>query len=370
MSAPLLKDLYSPAFYQMFTNILGTIIPGLDETLFHQQIFTEDWPQKELKDRMRHTTAVLHNFLPHDFPQAAGKIVDIVEVLEEREMTDYRLEFMFLPDYIERFGQEHYEASVKAMERITQFTSCEFAVRPFIIQYEAQMMAQMLKWAQHPHEEVRRLASEGCRPRLPWAMALPEFKKDPALVLPILEQLKADASLYVRRSVANNLNDISKDHPDLVLDISNRWQGISPDTDWLIKHACRTLLKAGHPKAMLLFGYAAPNNVHISDFHLSTLKVPKAGKLELGFKIENKGQETAKVRLEYGMYFLRSNGTQSRKVFMIGERKLASDTTELIQQSFSFRPITTRTYYAGEQAVSIIVNGVEKAKMAFVLEEV
>ena len=369
MSAPLLKDLYSPAFYQKFTNILNRIIPGLDKDSFHQQIFTEDWPQKELKDRMRHTTAVLHHFLPDDFPQATGKIVEVVEVLE-KEMTDYRLEFMFLPDYIERFGLEHYEAAVQAMERITQFTSCEFAVRPFIIKYEVPMMAQMLKWAEHPHEEVRRLASEGCRSRLPWAMALPRFKKDPALVLPILEQLKTDASLYVRRSVANNLNDISKDKPDLVLDISYRWKGIGADTDWLIKHACRTLLKAGHPKAMLLFGYAAPDNIPISDFQLSTTSVPKAGKIEFEFSIENQEPKTAKVRLEFGMYFLRSNGTHSKKVFMIGERKLESNIPSVVQQSFSFRPITTRTYYAGEQAVSIIVNGVEKMKKTFMLEEV
>jgi 3-methyladenine DNA glycosylase AlkC len=366
MSAPLLKDLYSPAFYQQFTNILSRIIPGLDEAAFHQQIFTKDWPQKELKDRMRHTTAVLHHVLPKDFPKATGKIIEVVEILEQ-EMTDYRLEFMFLPDYIERFGLEHYEAAVQTMERITQFTSCEFAVRPFIIKYEAQMMAQMLKWAEHPHEEVRRLASEGCRPRLPWAMALPRFKKDPALVLPVLERLKADASLYVRRSVANNLNDISKDHPDLVLDISTQWQGIGKNTDWLIKHACRTLLKAGHPEAMLLFGYAAPDDIHISDFQLSSREVSKGGKLEFTFQVKNQGQQTAKVRLEYGMYFLRANGNHSKKVFMIGERQLESHQPIAIQQSFSFKPITTRTYYAGQQEVSIIVNGVEKGKMSFVL---
>jgi 3-methyladenine DNA glycosylase AlkC len=92
--------------------------------------------------------------------------------------------------------------------------------------------------AEVQNHDVRRLASEGCRPRLPWAMALPQFRKDPSPALPILEKLKNDESDYVRKSVANNLNEISKDHPQLVLDICERWYGQTANTDWLVKHAC------------------------------------------------------------------------------------------------------------------------------------
>ena len=104
----------------------------------------------------------------------------------------------------------------------------------------------MLKWSKHKDPRVRRLASEGCRPRLPWAMALPDFKRDPSKILPILEQLKADSDVWVRKSVANNLNDISKDNPELAISIFKKWLGGNKETDWIVKHAARTLLKQGN----------------------------------------------------------------------------------------------------------------------------
>lgn len=165
---------------------------------------------------------------------------------------------MFFPDYIERFGMEDYAVAVGTMERLTAFTSCEFAVRPFIKKHEGQMLEQMLGWSEHSSHHVRRLASEGSRPRLPWAMALPKLKKDPSPILPILENLKVDSSEYVRRSVANNLNDISKDNPDVALSVFRDWIGHSPETNRIVKHGCRTLLKQGVPEAMELFGFSYP----------------------------------------------------------------------------------------------------------------
>ncbi len=134
---------------------------------------------------------------------------------------------MVFTEYVENFGLEHYDISMSAMEFITQFISCEYAIRPFIIRYPGKAMKQMLQWSKHESLHVRRFSSEGCRPRLPWAMALPALKKDPTLILPILENLKDDSSEFVRKSVANNLNDIAKDNPDTVLGIVKRWQGNS-----------------------------------------------------------------------------------------------------------------------------------------------
>jgi 3-methyladenine DNA glycosylase AlkC len=369
MSTPLLKDLYSTDFYAQFAQVLKRVIPKLDTEAFRRAIFAGHWPELELKDRMKHTTAVLHGILPEDFESASRLLLRLVDELEAAGMTTQRLEFMFLPDYVEQHGINHFQAAVQSMERITQFTSCEFAVRPFIVKYEARMMEQMLQWAGHPHEEVRRLASEGTRPRLPWAMALPKFKKDPAPVLPILEKLKADESLYVRRSVANHLNDISKDHPDITLRICRRWQGKSKDTDWLIKHACRTLLKAGQPEAMALFGFSDPEKIEIRNFQLSEKQVCMGDALSFSFQAGNIQSGPAKVRLEFGMYFLRANGSHSRKVFMIGERQMEASEQWEVEKSFSFKPLTTRRYYAGAHQIAIIVNGVVVTSESFHLEE-
>jgi 3-methyladenine DNA glycosylase AlkC len=362
MSNPLLKDRYSPAFYQQFTEVLKKVIPGLNQDRFTSAIFNDQWEALELKQRMHHTAIVLHDYLSADFPRAARQLVTLVEALEAAGMTTYGLEFIFIPHYVELYGQEYFEESVGAMERITQLTSCEFAVRPFIVHYEQEMMQRMQGWTAHEHEEVRRLASEGCRPRLPWAMALPRFKKDPSLILPVLEALKTDESLYVRRSVANNLNDISKDNPEVALDIFRAWQGIGEDTDWIIKHGCRTLLKAGLPEAMALFDYAAPEQIEVRNVEIPTSEIEEGGTLSFSFSIANTTNKELKVRMEYGMYFLRANGKHSKKVFMIAERNMAANEVQHLERTFSFRPITTRRYYPGQQGLAIIINGQEVYK--------
>ena len=161
--------------------------------------------------------------MPEHFPDAAELLIKMVNNLKQQEIREGSFGYISLAEYVEVYGVTHYAASVKAMEQITQFISCEFAVRPFILKYEDKMMQQMLKWSKHKDPRVRRLASEGCRPRLPWAMALPDFKRDPSKILPILEQLKADSDVWVRKSVANNLNDISKDNPELAISIFKKW---------------------------------------------------------------------------------------------------------------------------------------------------
>ncbi len=363
----LLKDLYNPAFYDQFCRVAGTVLKDFGAAAFQPLIFDEQWEGRELKDRMKHTSAVLHRFLPQPFEKAVGAILDTVRALQEEGVTEKALEYMFFPDYIERFGLEHYEVSVGAMERLTPFTSCEFAVRPFIKAYEGKMLEQMLRWSEHPNHHVRRLASEGSRPRLPWAMALPELKKDPSPILPILENLKADPSDYVRRSVANSLNDISRDNPDIALSVFRSWIGQRPETDGLAKHGARTLLRQGRPEAMELFGYSPPTGIELENFQIGTPAVTIGGQLEFSFELLNKSLHPALVRLEYGLYYLRANGSHSRKVSKISEREYPPNSTTRIERRQSFRTITTRRYYPGPQGLSLIANGVELAKKIFKL---
>ena len=365
----LLKDIYSVSFYDNFSDVLEEILPNFDRHKFKTAIFTESWDNKELKQRMKHTSFVLHQFLPDDFSKASKTIKKIILKLRHNRITETSLEFMFFPDYIEIYGINDFETSVKTIEFVTQFTSCEYAVRPFIIKYGERMLKQMHQWSLHKNHHVRRLASEGSRPRLPWAMALPGLKRDPKPVLPVLENLKNDPSEYVRRSVANNLNDIAKDNPEIVIQIAKRWNGKSKETDALIKHGCRTLLKQGNSYILKHFGLTDNPNVKVSNFNIKKKEISVGENLEFSFTLQNNDEKTQSVRLEYGIHYLRKNGQHSNKVFKISERQISPDEKIEIQRRQSFKIITTRKFYAGQQKLSIIVNGQERKIDKFELTE-
>lgn len=354
-----LKDIYSSDFFQTFIELLQSVLMDLDKSKFLSLVIDEHWEERELKDRMRHLTIVLHQFMPTDFVKASQIILQLVKVLQKSEHKGQALAYMFLPDYIEKYGLDNFTQAMKTMEVVTQFTSCEFAIRPFIIKYPTQTIKQLISWSTHQNLHVRRLASEGCRPRLPWAMALPILKKDPAPILPILEKLKNDDSLYVRRSVANNLNDISKDNPTIVLQLAQQWIGKNKETDWVVKHACRTLLKQGNQTALTLFGYGALNDVTIENFQVLTPIVKVGDSLKFSFQLVNKQAVAVKIRLEYGLYYKKANGSLSKKVFKISEKSYPKNSTTLVVKRQSFKIITTRKFYAGIHKVAIIMNGKE-----------
>lgn len=362
-----LKDLYSIAFYETFAKGLKFELPEFDETLFFEKIFDSSWDILELKGRMRHTAIVLHSFFSGDVLSDLESIKRLVPQLQKLGVKNSNLEYMFLPDYIELYGQEHIESAFETFEEITSFTSCEFAIRPFILKNPDFAIPKMFEWCSHSNEHVRRLASEGCRPRLPWAMALPQLKQNPEPIIPIIEHLLFDESEYVRRSVANNLNDISKDHPELVLQFAQKWMGNNGNTDRLIKHACRTLLKSSYPGIMDQFGLGLrENNINVT-MQLAQRQVANEGDLFFEMRLENTSMEVLKLRLEYAMYFLRQNGTWSKKVFKISEREAQKQESIVINKKHSFRYITTRKYYKGVHFLSVIVNGIEFHKSEFEL---
>jgi 3-methyladenine DNA glycosylase AlkC len=365
----LLKDIYSVSFYDQFSDILGEVIPNFDKQKFTLAIFTDNWDRKELKQRMKHTSFVLHQFLPEDFTKTPTIFGKVISRIEQKPFTQSSLEFMFFPDYIETYGIHDFETSVRTIEFVTQFTSCEFAVRPFIIKYGERMLQQMYRWSLHENHHVRRLASEGSRPRLPWAMALPELKRNPKPILPLLENLNNDASEYVRRSVANHLNDIAKDNPDIVIQIARKWKGKSKETEAIIKHGCRTLLKQGNSEILKFFGLADNQKVELTNFRIKTRTISVGENLEFSFSLQNHDERIQFIRLEYAIYYLRKHGQLSKKVFKISERQL--NPTEIIEihRRQSFKIITTRQFYIGQQKLSIIVNGIEREIDTFELRE-
>lgn len=364
----LLKDIYSKDFYDSFSETLGEVVSSFNKRKFVQSIFDNNWDKRELKERMKHTSLVLNSFFPVDFSTTVKLIESVIENLRQRNIKETSIEFMFLPDYIETYGINDYDSSVKSMEFVTQFTSCEFAVRPFIVKYGIRMLKQMQQWSLHDNHHVRRLASEGSRPRLPWAIALPALKKNPAPILPILENLKNDSSEYVRRSVANNLNDISKDNPDIFISIAQRWKGYSKETDAIIKHASRTLLKQGSPVILKHFGLSHNSKIVVSNFNILTPVVKIGDNLEFSFSIQNTDRKSLNVRIEYAVHYLRSNEQHSKKVFKISERQLKPGEKIYITRKQSFKIITTRKFYTGQHKLSLIINGQEKKIAKFELK--
>jgi 3-methyladenine DNA glycosylase AlkC len=351
----LLKDRYSPAYVKRLAAAVSEAWPRFDKTGYTRAVLGDGWAGLELKQRMRRLSSTLHRFLPMPYARQ-------IALLEKVAPPFGGLEGMLFPDFVEQFGLGDFDISVRALEWFTQFSSSEFAVRPFIVRYGARMMAVMRRWTSHDSEHVRRLASEGCRPRLPWAMALPEFKRDPSPVLPILEALKADPSDYVRRSVANNLNDIAKDHPESVLDVARRWLGKNKSTDSLVKHACRTLLKRGDMRALELFGYRRTAGLKVTGLRLSAANLRIGEDLRFRFVVVHRERGPVALRLEYAVEFVKASGRTTRKVFKIGEGLFTPNEPRQFERKHRFRDFTTRKHHPGKHHLTILINGEASAE--------
>lgn len=359
MAEPL-KDMYDEAFLRQFANKVLAVNPAFHNEAFISDVLNEAWDQLQLKGRIRQISTVLGKHLPHNYEEALRVLYAICE-----ECSGFP--YLFFPDFVEVYGgaEEHWELSMQALERFTPKSSAEFAVRVFLIRDPERMMRQMLTWASHSDEHVRRLASEGCRPRLPWGQALPVFKRDPSPLLPVLELLKEDPSLYVRKSVANNLNDIAKDHPDLVLETARRWQGHHPFTDWIIRHACRNLVRKAHPEALAIFGYAVAEDsspiVTSADLQArpSTLEIGDSCRLEYTIQIQE--GEPLHLRIEYGIDFVKSGGKTSRKLFLLSDKTVSGGSSLSGSRVHRFADLSTRRHYPGAHRIVLMVNGFETA---------
>ncbi|MCL2406546.1 MAG: DNA alkylation repair protein [Defluviitaleaceae bacterium] len=360
--ADLIKDLYNLDYMQKLGAAIKDVYAPFAVNEFVAATLNERWAGLELKARMRQITENLRKFLPTGYTDAIG-VIDKVIVGYGDWLTGFGA--MFFPDFVEVYGlaEADWDVSIAALERYTRHASAEFAVRPFIIKDERRMMAQMYAWSKSGDNHVRRLASEGCRPALPWAQALPSFKKDPSPIFPILEELKADPDLYVRKSVANNLNDISKTHPELVIKIVSNWHGKNDWTDWIVKHACRTLLKKGNADALAIFGFQNADAMDAGEFAVSQPTVSIGGSFDIMFTI--KAKERVKVRLEYAVDFVKANGRLSRKIFQISESNMKADEIRKYSKNHSFADLSTRKHYPGTHAVTLIVNGVERGTLKF-----
>lgn len=362
-----LKNMYHPAMLKQVGMVIENTFAGFSAKKFVHDVLADNWDRLELKRRVRRISDSLHQQMSGKFADDVSSLLRITEALHAHAGRDNTFEYIFLADYVEQYGLGHPKLAFNAMERITILASCEYAVRPYIIADQASSLAIMHEWTRHPHASVRRLASEGCRPRLPWGVALPSLKKQPAPVLPILEALKDDKSEFVRRSVANNLNDIAKDNPSVVKSIAAKWVGHSRERDKILKHGCRTLLKKGDADVLGLFGVADNAACIVSHFEIITPLVRIGDQLEFSFSIANTGNADAAVRIEYEIGYVKAGDKKGRKIFKISEREVAAGAEISFTRRQSFADMTTRKHYAGAHTLAVVVNGVAKASGQFMV---
>ena len=365
--AKLLKNLYHKEFIATLANDIRHIYSPFNQKRFISNIFNNTWEEKELKQRMRHIAISINNELHLSY-------VDAVNILQKcfiyrqknsnNRVLNLGLENMIFQDFVEVYGVNCFKESMQALESFTQNSSSEFAIRQFILKYEDKTFDQLKLWTKSNSEHTRRLSSEGCRPRLPWAIALPLYKKDPSKVIEILELLKNDKSKYVQKSVANCLNDISKDNIDLVKQLSKKWIHKSDNLDWIIKHGCRTLLKAGDKDILELFGFKYNKKINITNISFDK-KVHMGEDFNFSFELSNK-KDFGNLRIEYTLNFLRQNKKYSRKVFKISESNYNKSHLN-ISKKYSFKKISTRVYYKGPHSIEFIVNGQSIKKCEFIL---
>lgn len=320
----------------------------------------------ELKERSSRIAEGMGHFLPANFPQAAMILQRCLHPDEDTPNlngADIAAEgvrgWMIAPmtEYVAEQGMGHFDLAMATLKEMTKRFTAEFAVRFFLLEDTGRALSIMEDWILDPNRHVRRLVSEGTRPRLPWAMRLPMFQEDPAPVLALLDKLKDDEDEYVRRSVANNLNDIAKDHPDLVADVAARWmKGADKNRQRLIRHGLRTLIKQGHPKALAALGYGEAR-VELGKLSVLTPGVQYGSALEFEVELHSKAAEDQKLVIDYVIHHRKANGTLAPKVFKWATITLPAGASHQARRKHAIRPITTRRYYPGLHRVEVVANG-------------
>lgn len=341
-----LKHQYSREYLEHLAKSISRV-HTLNSTHFISQVMDETWTDLELMDRMRKIAQELKTLLPDDFAQSAAILCKASESLPGGYLACY------FPHFIAEYGNDDWDASMQALETLTAHSTAEFAIRPFLHQDFQRGMEQMKAWSQHPNHHVRRLSSEGARPFLPWGKQVPALKENLHLNLEILETLHRDDSEYVRKSVSNHLNDISKINEDLAFRTGARWLQ-DPSTHRTVKHGLRTLLKAAHADSLRLFGYADLEHFQLESFKATHPQIMLGDALNLALVFQLR--DAAKLRIEYLVHYQKKNGNTSSKVFQWSEKTFAKGQHQLQKQQH-FQDLSTRKHYPGTHRIEVRVNG-------------
>ena len=359
-SPALLKDILGPQALQTIADAGTTASPQFDRAVFLRAA-SDGLDALSIMERVRHIADALHAALPGNYAAALTTIRAMAPHL------NHGFQAMAVTEYVARQGLDDFDLSMDALADLTRFGSAEFAIRPFLAADTPRALATMMRWAASEDEHVRRLASEGARPRLPWAARVPAIKADPTLAAPILEALKADPALYVRKSVANHLNDIAKDRPDWLLARLAEWPQDNAHTVWIIRHALRTLIKKGDPAALALIGVGHGAAVSVLDFGISPATVRLGDRIAITASLLSESSDDQQLVVDYRIHYARAGGKTAAKVFKWKGFALAAGDTASLAISQTIRDFTTRRHHPGRHEVELIINGQVMATSAFEL---
>lgn len=357
-----LKEMYNAAFFQTLAASLHSAYPALSEESYIADCM-EDLDSLELKDRLRRTTEVSRKHLP----DAYGDALEILMEVSPKPEFEGSFASMFFPDFVGLYGREEFDLSMKGLKHFTKTSSSEFAIREFFRLDFDRTLKVMIQWASDENHHVRRLSSEGARPRLPWSFQLKNLLKDPSPVFPILETLQADEELYVRKSVANHLNDISKDHPEAMLDLVKNWDRSHKHTAWIVKQGARTLIKQGHPGALILRGFDPNPQINAGSFEVQPSNIQLGDEIRIAAGITSTSDKAQKLAIDYIVHYVKKSGAASAKVFKWKEVELAAGASLELKKKQVVKDFSTRKHYAGFHKVEFTVNGVTMGAGGFEL---
>jgi len=356
----LLKNEISESSIKKLSFLLLKQYPSFNREGFHESLFTTDWINLALKQRIRKLSMQIDVYI--DEPYCKQLLI-----LESVSRHFSGLFHFVFADFVEVFGQKNFVESMRALALFTQKSTAEFAIRVFLDSEPERTKLQMLEWSQSENEHLRRLSSEGMRPRLPWAAHLNWISENPEWIYPILDYLKSDESRYVQKSVANLINDLSKTQERWVIGLCQSWKKVqSKHTQWIIKHGLRTLLKQGNADALALIGYLPVEHVELMAFSIAQ-KVEIGQRLHGSFMLDS-SKNLGLLRLEYAISFVRKKQKPYRKIFKISESDFTIHQREF-QFTHDFKVISTRCYVPGQHDIELIMNGKSIKKAQFELIE-
>lgn len=358
MAEPLINQ-YGADVPQAIARMITAAHPRFESRKFVTDVL-RGYDALALMPRGKHIAQALRRHLPPDYPVAIDILLASLDQPHGRPAGLSMASFLYLPHtlFVAQFGLDHFEDSMRAQHALTQRFTAEFSIRAFLQKHEAATLARFRQWATDPSEHVRRLVSEGSRPRLPWASRLPAFQKNPAPVLTLLELLKDDPALYVRRSVANNLNDIGKDHPDLLAKTARQWlKGASDNRRWIVQHALRSAVKRGETGALGALGFGKSAEVSVSDARITPKRVVMGEKVNIAFDVSNTSNKAQQVLVDFCIHYVKASGKTSAKVFKLKVLDLAPKETVRLSKTVSTAEMTTRKHHAGKHRVDVLLNG-------------
>ncbi|HPW07282.1 MAG TPA: DNA alkylation repair protein [Burkholderiaceae bacterium] len=371
MAEPL-KNQFGADVPRAIARMISAVHPSFNSKAFVRDTLA-GYDALELMPRGKKIAQSLRAHLPDDYARAAAILMDSLDQPHGRDPGQSLASFLFMPHtmFVAEFGLEHFDVSMRAQHALTQRFTAEFSIRPFLEKHTEATLRQLKAWTTDPNAHVRRLVSEGTRPRLPWAPRLRNFQKDPAPVLALLELLKDDPELYVRRSVANNLNDIGKDHPDLLAKTAKAWlKGASNERRWIVGHALRSAVKRGESGALDVLGYGKVAQVSVGNPQIKPRRPAMGATVEIAFEVTNTHTKPQSVLVDFCVHYVKANGQTSAKVFKLKTLKLAPGETAQLARKLSLAEMTTRKHYPGTHRVDVILNGQPQPLGAFELVRV